>query len=106
MRNIVRMLLWMSSLIRASVIELSMMKTDILKRSYMAEIMVYPNTIQRCGTILGINQGVGEIFNGEHGEHVHEFTWIPGEKHPREITRELTDLERIQYADIIKEGRR
>ena len=45
MRNIVRMLLWMSSLIRASVIELSMMKTDILKRSYMAEIMVYPNTI-------------------------------------------------------------
>ena len=43
---------------------------------------------------------------GNHGEHVHEFIWIPGEKHPREITRELTDLERIQYADIIKEGKR
>ena len=38
---------------------------------------------------------------GTHGEHAHDFVWIPGEQHPHEITRELTELERIQHADII-----
>ena len=38
---------------------------------------------------------------GVHGEHAHDFFWIPGEKHPRKITRELTDFERIQHADMI-----
>lgn len=80
---------------------------DVISHQGQRDRIIYDENGYFKTFIHGGDHGLPKYHQyGEHGEHVHEFTWIPGEKHPREITRELTDLERIQYADIIKEGRR
>lgn len=80
---------------------------DIISHQGQHDRVIYDENGHFKTFIHGGDHGLPKFHQyGNHGEHVHEFIWIPGEKHPREITRELTDLERIQYADIIKEGKR
>lgn len=38
---------------------------------------------------------------GEHGEHRHDYTWIPGENHPNRTTAELNDFDRKENDDIL-----
>ena len=80
---------------------------DIISHQGQHDRVIYDENGHFKTFIHGGDHGLPKFHQyGNYGEHVHEFIWIPGEKHPREITRELTDLERIQYADIIKEGKR
>lgn len=39
---------------------------------------------------------------GKSGEHVHDFTWIPNEKKPDRVTRELTDEEYIMHKNLVR----
>lgn len=41
---------------------------------------------------------------GENGEHVHDFTWIPNEKKPEKIVRELTEDEYIAHKNLDRRG--
>ncbi len=38
---------------------------------------------------------------GEYGEHAHDYTWLPNEKRPNRIDRNLTDSERKEHTDIL-----
>ena len=38
---------------------------------------------------------------GKHGEHVHDYAWVPGNKKPDKSTRNPTDAEKAQHADIL-----
>lgn len=39
---------------------------------------------------------------GEHGEHVHTYTWVVGEEKPIIERRNFTDAEKDEHADILK----
>ena len=41
---------------------------------------------------------------GEKGEHIHDFTWIPDEKKPNKVTRDLTEDEYIAHKNLDRRG--
>ncbi len=41
---------------------------------------------------------------GRRGEHVHDYTWFPGQKKPDRRDRSATELEYIQHRDILEDS--
>lgn len=41
---------------------------------------------------------------GSHGEHIHDYVWVPGQDKPKRSTREASDQEKIWHKDILGGG--